>query len=144
MLTWKFSGMAAVTAACHGVPGGHRAAWPNTAGCMMPPQGVIFFKNEIIEVEDIKCIIRRSHSSLGEYRPQASRQLCSFSLKISLCANFHAFSNYFFVLPIGQKHFKFCRSADIGIVEVLTTELIMGTTTPATPTGAEDSLVATA
>ena len=103
-----------------------------------------FFKNEIIEVEDIKCIIRRSHSSLGEYRPQASRQLCSFSLKISLCANFHAFSNYFFVLPIGQKHFKFCRSADIGIVEVLTTELIMGTTTPATPTGAEDSLVATA
>merc|ERR1711899_489558 len=39
----------------------------------MGPLGVIFFKKEIIRVEDIKCIIRRSHSSLGEYRPQASR-----------------------------------------------------------------------
>ena len=65
--------MAVVTAACHGALGGHRAAWPNTAVCMMPPLGVIFLKNEIIEVEDIKFIIRRSHSSLGEYRPQASR-----------------------------------------------------------------------
>ena len=65
--------MAAVTAACHGVPTGHRAAWLNTAAYMMPPLGVILFKKEIIRVEDIKCIIRRSHSSLGEYRPQASR-----------------------------------------------------------------------
>ena len=44
VLTWKLSGMAAVTAACHGVPTGHRAAWPNTAACMMPPLGVIFKK----------------------------------------------------------------------------------------------------
>ena len=80
----------------------------------------------------------------GRVPPPGLQATVLFSLKISLFADFYVFFKLCFVLPIGQKHFKFCRSADIGIVEVLTTELIMGTTTPATPTGAEDSLVATA